>query len=192
MRFPKPPDDLWSSSSFTTRASDFSPERDDEFADLGAFFTRGAVGGPTRPLISPSGNFTELVMARIHEEARAQRELASASPLVAPISFELTFERVREMARDMARSTWLLSGGLFIAGWLALLTSPLFGFSLMTTGAAALILHMGALRSVLFTIAHILSNPDTILALMTVPILLFVALIALIQRSFPRLAVDLL
>ena len=58
----------------------------------------------------------------------------------------------------------------------------------MTTGAAALILHMGALRSVLFTIAHILSNPDTILALMTDSLLLFVALIALIQRSFPRLA----
>jgi hypothetical protein len=130
-------------------------------------------------------------MARVYQESRAQQELSSVSPLVAPIAFDLTFERVREMARNMARSTWLLGGSLFVVGWLALLTSPLFGFGLMTTGAAALFLHVGALRSVLFAITHILSNPDTMLALMAVPILLFVALIALIQRSFPRLALDL-
>src|SRR5207245_8867454 len=96
-----------------------------------------------------------------------------------------------ELSRGVPRSTWLLAGGLFIATWLAMLTSPLFGFGLLTTGAAAMILHMGALRYALFAIARIVSNPDTVLALMTVPILLFVALIALIQRSFPRLALDL-
>jgi hypothetical protein len=184
-----PPDGQWPSSPFPTRPFDFSSEREDEFA---ALFRHSALSNASLPSVRPSLNFTELVMARIHEEAQTQRELASVSPLVAPISFELTFERVREMARNMARSTWLLGGGLFIAGWLALLTSPLFGFGLMTTGAAALLLHMGALRSVLFTLVQILSNPDTILALMAVPILLFVALIALIQRSFPRLALDLL
>jgi hypothetical protein len=181
---PKSPDDLWSSSWFTTRRPDLSPEREDEIA---ALFTRSHMSSAARSSVGPSLNFTELVMARVREEAQAQHELASVSPLVTPISFDLTFERVREMAR----STWLLAGSLFIATWLALLTSPLFGFGLLTTGAAAMILHLGALRYALFTIARVLSNPDTILALMTVPILLFVALIVLIQRSFPRLALDL-
>jgi hypothetical protein len=189
---PKSPDDLWSSSRFTTRAPGFSAERDDEFAEFSAFVTAA------RPLASPSLNFTEIVMARVREEAQAQRELmdtqremASVSPLVAPISFELTLERVREMAQSVARSTWLLAGGLFIASWLAILTSPIFGFGLLTTGAAAIILHLGAVRATLLVITRIVSNPDTVLALMSVPILLFVALIALIQRTFPRLALDL-
>jgi hypothetical protein len=189
---PKSPDDLWSSSRFTTRAPGFSPQRDDDFAEFSAFVTAA------RPLVSPSLNFTELVMARVREEAQAQRELvetqrqiASVSPLVAPISFELTLERVREMAQSVARSTWLLAGGLFIASWLAILTSPIFGFGLLTTGAAAIILHLGAVRAALLVITRIVSNPDTVLALMSVPILLFVALIALIQRTFPRLALDL-
>ncbi|HEY7021331.1 MAG TPA: hypothetical protein VH349_09455 [Ktedonobacterales bacterium] len=185
---PQSPDDLWSSSRFTRRIPDFSPEREDEIA---ALFTRSHMSSAARSSIGPSLNFTELVMARVHAEAQAQHDLASVSPLVTPISFDLTFERAREMARGVARSTWLLAGSLFIATWLALLTSPLLGFGLMTTGAAAMILHTGALRYALFAIAHVLSNPDTILALMTVPILLFVALIALIQRSFPRLALDL-
>ncbi|HEX3271536.1 MAG TPA: hypothetical protein VHR15_12880 [Ktedonobacterales bacterium] len=185
---PKSPGDLWSPSRFTRRIPDFSPEREDEIA---ALFTRSHMSSAARSSIGPSLNFTELVMARVREEAQAQHELASVSPLVTPISFDLTFEHVREMARGVARSTWLLAGSLFIATWLALLTSPLLGFGLMTTGAAAMILHMGALRYALFAIARVLSDPDTILALMTVPILLFVALIALIQRSFPRLALDL-
>jgi hypothetical protein len=187
----KSPDGPWSSSRFTTRGSDFSdisPEREDEFA---ALFRHSRLSSINQSSTGPSLNFTELVMARIHEESQAQRELANASPLVAPISFDLTFERVREMARGVARSTWLLAGSLFIATWLAILTSPLFGFGLMTTGAAALILHVGALRYALLMIARILSSPDTVLALMTIPIMLFVALIVLIQRSFPRLALDL-
>jgi hypothetical protein len=189
---PKSPDGLWSSSRFTRRASDFSdfsPEREDEFA---ALFRHSKLSNASQPSARPSLNFTELVMARIHEESQAQQELASASPLVAPISFDLTFEHMRDMARGVARSTWLLAGSLFIATWLALLTSPLFGFGLMTTGTAALILHAGALHYALLAIARILSNPDTVLALMMIPIMLFIALIALIQRSFPRLALDLL
>lgn len=189
---PKSPDDLWSSSRFTIRAPGFSPERDDDFAEFSAFVTAA------RPLAGPSLNFTEIVMARVREQAQAQRELAdtqremvSVSPLVAPISFELTFERVREMARTVARSTWLLAGGLFIASWLAILTSPIFGFGLLTTGAAAMILHLGAVRAAVLVISRIVSNPDTVLALMSVPILLFAALVVLIQRSFPRLAFDL-
>jgi len=187
----KSPDGRWSSSRFTPRPSDFSdfsPEREDEFATL---FRHSKMSNTSQSSAGPSLNFTEMVMARIHEESQTQRELASVSPLVAPISFDLTFERVREMARGVARSTWLLAGSLFIATWLALLTSPLFGFGLMTTGAAALILHAGALRYALLLIARVLSNPDTVLALMTIPIMLFVALIVLIQRSFPRLALDL-
>src|SRR5262249_50743848 len=131
----KLPDDLWSSSSFTTQAPGFSPECEDEVAEMRALFTHGGLSSVTRPLARPSLGFTEAVMARVREQAQAQRELASVSPLVAPISFELTFERVREMARGVARSTWLLAGGLFIATWFALLTSPLFGFGVLTTGA---------------------------------------------------------
>src|SRR5690348_6656786 len=95
----KSPDGRWSSSRFTTRGSDFSdfsPEREDEFATL---FRHSKLSSIDRSSTGPSLNFTDLVMARIHEESQAQRELASASPLVAPISFDLTFERVREMAR---------------------------------------------------------------------------------------------
>jgi hypothetical protein len=182
----KSPNDLWS-SSFTTRAPGFSTEREDEIADISALFTRSNLSSVARPSL----NFTEAVMARVREQAQTQHELASASPLVAPITFELTFERVREMARGVARSTWLLAGGLFIVSWLAILTSPLFGFGLLTAGATALFLHIGALRYALLMIARIVSNPDTLLALMTIPILLFVAIIVLIQRSFPRLALDL-
>jgi hypothetical protein len=187
----KSPDDRWS-SSFTARAPSFLPEREDEIADIRALFTRSSMSSITRPSVGPSLNFTEGVMARVRQEAQAQRELANASPLVTPIAFELTFERVREMARGVARSTWILAAGLFIASWLAILTSPIFGFGLMTTGAAALILHLGLLRYALLVIARVLSNPDTILALMSVPILLFVAFVVLLQRSFPRLTLDLL
>jgi hypothetical protein len=187
----KSPDDRWS-SSFTARAPGFLPEREDEIADIRALFTRSSMSSITRPSVGPSLNFTEGVMARVRQEAQAQRELANASPLVTPIAFELTIERVREMARGVARSTWILAAGLFIASWLAILTSPIFGFGLMTTGAAALILHLGLLRYALLVIARVLSNPDTILALMSVPILLFVAFVVLLQRSFPRLTLDLL
>src|SRR5947209_7417401 len=127
------PDDLWS-SPFPARAPGISPEREDEVAEFGALFTRSSLSSVARPSIGPSFGFTETVMARVREQAQAQRELASASPLVAPISVELTVERVRELARGVARSTWLLAGGLFIASWLAIFTSPLFGFGLLTAG----------------------------------------------------------
>jgi hypothetical protein len=189
---PNSPDDLWSSSAFSARARDFSAERDDDMAEVSALLTRSSLSGVARPSLGPSLGFTEAVMARVREQAQSQRELASVSPLVAPISFELTFARVREMARGVARSTWLLAGGLFVASWLAILTSPLFGFGLLTAGTAALFMHLSVARYALFVIERIVSSPETILALMMIPILLFVALIVLIQRSFPRLALDLL
>jgi hypothetical protein len=191
MRPAKSPDDLWSSPSFTSHAPGFSSEREDEVAEIRALFTRSSLSSSPRSLVTPSPGFTEAVMARVREQAQAQSELASVSPLVAPISFELTFERVREMARGVARSTWLLAAGLFIASWLAILTSPLFGFGVLTTGTAALMLHVGVVRYALYVITRVVSNPDTVLALMSVPILLFVGLVVLIQRSFPRLALDL-
>jgi hypothetical protein len=169
-----------------------SNSRDDEMAEISALLTRSSLSSVARPSVAPSLGFTEAVMARVREQAQAQREFASVSPLVAPISFELTFARVREMTRSVTRSTWLLAGGLFVASWLAILTSPLFGFGLLTAGTAALFMHVGVARAALFVIERIVSSPETILALMTIPVLLFVALIVLIQRSFPRLALDLL
>ena len=66
---PKSPDDLWSSSRFTRRIPDFSPEREDEIA---ALFTRSHMSSAARSSIGPSLNFTELVMARVHEEAQLE------------------------------------------------------------------------------------------------------------------------
>jgi hypothetical protein len=190
----KSPDELWSALPFTARRASHTQstqEREDEFHEFSALFTRSEMSSVARPSLGPSLGFTEAVMSRVREEAQAQQKLASVSPLVAPVSFELTFERVREMARGVARSTWLLAAGLFVAGWLAILTSPLFGFGLLTTGAAALILHMSLLQRMVMIIAQILRSPEMTLALMMIPVALFIALIALIQRLFPRLALDL-
>jgi len=182
------PKDLWSSSPFSSPSPGFPQEARDE---IGALFARSKMSS----VASPSFSFTERVMARVREQALAQQEVAPVAPVapapLPPITLTLSVEGIREYARAVTKTTWVLTAALFLAGWLAVLTSPIFGFGVLTAGVTALIMHAGALHRTLAIITGVLSHPETAVALMCIPIMLFIAFIALMQRYFPRIALTL-